>query len=251
MRLQGKVALITGASSGIGRATALLFAKEGAKVAVNYSHSKDEADYVVTLIKQAGGEAFAVKADVSKENEVKKMIDEVAKKYKKIDILYNNAGVELQKPISITTEDDWDRVLAINLKGMFLCSKYAIPHMLEGSAIINTASALGLVGSANLTAYSASKGGVVLFTKSLALELAPKIRVNCICPGAINTPMIRRFIDAAPDPKAVEKQLAMQHPLGRLGQPEEIAKAALFLASGDSSFVTGHALSVDGGFTAQ
>jgi len=251
MRLQGKVALITGASSGIGRATALLFAKEGAKVAVNYSHSKDEADYVVTLIKQAGGEAFAVKADVSKENEVRKMIDEVVKKYRKIDILYNNAGVELQKPISITTEDDWDRVLSINLKGMFLCSKYAMPHMLEGSVIINTASALGLVGSANLTAYSASKGGVVLFTKSLALELAPKIRVNCICPGAINTPMIRRFIDAAPDPKAIEKGLAMQHPLGRLGQPEEIAKAALFLASGDSSFVTGHALSVDGGFTAQ
>jgi NAD(P)-dependent dehydrogenase (short-subunit alcohol dehydrogenase family) len=251
MKLQGKVALITGASSGIGRATALLFAKEGAKVVVNFSHSKDEADYVVTLIKQAGGEAFAVKADVSKENEVKKMIDEVVKRYKKIDILYNNAGVELQKPISIMTEDDWNHVLDINLKGMFLCSKYAIPHMLEGSAIINTASALGLVGSANLTAYSASKGGVVLFTKSLALELAPKTRVNCICPGAINTPMIRRFIDAAPDPKAAEKQLALQHPMGRLGEPEEIAKAALFLASGDSSFVTGHALSVDGGFTAQ
>jgi len=251
MKLQGKVALITGASSGIGRATALLFAKEGAKVVVNFSHSKDDAEYVVSLIKQAGGEAFAIKTDVSKEGEVKKMIDEVVKKYKKIDILYNNAGVELQKPISIMTEDDWNHVLDINLKGMFLCSKYAIPHMLEGSAIINTASALGLVGSANLSAYCASKGGVILLTKALALELAPKIRVNCICPGAIDTPMIRRFIDAAPDPKAVEKQLTSQHPLGRLGKPEEIAKAALYLASGDSSFVTGHSLVVDGGFTAQ
>jgi NAD(P)-dependent dehydrogenase (short-subunit alcohol dehydrogenase family) len=123
--------------------------------------------------------------------------------------------------------------------------------MLEGSAIINTASAVGIVGSANLSAYCASKGGVILLTKALALELAPKIRVNCICPGAIDTPMIRRFIDAAPDPKAVEKQLTSQHPLGRLGKPEEIAKAALYLASGDSSFVTGHSLVVDGGFTAQ
>jgi len=250
MKLKGKAVLITGASSGIGRATALLFAREGAKVAVNYSHSKDEADYVVGLILEAGGEAFAVKADVSDEKAVKNMIEEVMKKFGRIDILFNNAGIELQKPLVLTTGDEWDKVLAVNLKGMFNCAKHAVPHMKSG-VIINTASAMGLVGSANLAAYCASKGGVVALTKSMALEFAPKVRVNCICPGAIDTPMLRRFIDATPNPKETEKQFASMHPLGRLGQPEEIARAALFLASDESSFVTGHALVADGGFTAQ
>lgn len=252
MKLSGKVAIITGASSGIGRATALLFAMEGAKVVVNYSHSEDEANEVVERIKEFGGNAIAVKADVSKEADVKKMVDETIRKFKKIDILFNNAGIELQKPITITTEDDWDKVLAVNLKGMFLCSKHAIPYLLENAGVIvNTASAAGLVGTAMLSAYSASKGGVIALTKSLAIELAPKIRVNCICPGAIDTPMLRRFIDRTPDPAAYEKQLAGLHALGRLGKPEEIAQAALFLASDESSFITGIALPVDGGYTAQ
>ncbi len=254
MKLTGRVAVITGAGTGIGRATALLFAREGAKVVVNYAHSEDEANEVVQKIKAFGGEAFAIKADVSKEAEVKKMIDETIKKYKKIDILFNNAGIELQKPITLTSEEEWDRVLAINLKGMFLCSKHAIPKMEANKkgVIINTASVAGLVGSANLSAYCASKGGVVLLTKTLALELAHQnIRVNCICPGAIETPMIRRFIEQSPDPKEFEQQLNDMHPLGRMGRPEEIAQAALFLASDESSFITGHALAVDGGFTAQ
>jgi NAD(P)-dependent dehydrogenase (short-subunit alcohol dehydrogenase family) len=253
MKLRDKVAIITGSSSGIGKATAILFAKEGAKVVVNYSHSKEEADEVVAFIQVYGGEAIAVKADVSNEAEVKQLIAETVKRFGKIDILYNNAGVEMQKPLTEMSEDDWNYVLNINLKGMFLCAKHAIPHMLEnGGSIINTASALGLVGSAMLSAYSASKGGVVMLTKSLALEYADKhIRVNCICPGAIDTPMLRRFIDRSPNPKETERQLASSHPLGRLGKPEDIAEAALYLASDDSSFVTGHSLVVDGGFTAQ
>jgi NAD(P)-dependent dehydrogenase (short-subunit alcohol dehydrogenase family) len=252
MKLSGKVAIITGASSGIGRATALLFAMEGAKVVVNYSHSDEEANDVVEEIKKSGGEAIAIKADVSKESDVKKMVDETVRRFKKIDILYNNAGIELQKPVTITTEDEWSKVLDVNLKGMFLCSKYAIPYLSETKgAIVNTASAAGLVGTAMLSAYSASKGGVIALTKSLALELAPNVRVNCICPGAIDTPMLRRFIDRTPDPTAYEKQLAGLHALGRLGKPEEIAQAALFLASEESSFITGIALPVDGGYTAQ
>jgi NAD(P)-dependent dehydrogenase (short-subunit alcohol dehydrogenase family) len=252
MRLEGRVAIITGASSGIGKATALLFGREGAKVVVNYSHSVDEANDVVNSILKSGGEAIAIKADVSKEHEVKAMMEETMKNYGRIDILYNNAGVELQKPITITSEEEWNKVLDINLKGMFHCSKHVIPYMNEGGVIVNTASVAGLVGSANLSAYCASKGGVIALTKALALEYAPnKIRVNCICPGAIDTPMLRRFIDASPDPKATEKQFTSMHPLGRLGQPEDIARAALFLASDSSSFVTGQALVVDGGFTAQ
>ena len=252
MKLSGKVAIITGASSGIGRATALLFAMEGAKVVVNYSHSDEEANDVVERIKEFGGDAIAVKADVSNESDVKKLISETIKRFKKIDILYNNAGIELQKPITVTTEEEWSKVLDVNLKGMFLCSKYAIPYLSESKGVIvNTASIAGLVGSAMLSAYSASKGGVIALTKSLALELAPKVRVNCICPGAIDTPMLRRFIDITPDPAAYEKQLASLHALGRLGKPEEIAQAALFLASEESSFITGIALPVDGGYTAQ
>lgn len=254
MRLENKVAIITGASSGIGKAAALLFAKEGAKVVVNYSHSQEEAAQVVAAIEVWGSEAIAIKADVSNEAEVKAMIEQTVKRFGKIDILYSNAGVELQMPLMEMTEADWNHVLDINLKGMFFCAKYAVPYMIKNGigSIINTASALGLVGSAMLTAYSASKGGVVMFTKSLALEYADKnIRVNCICPGAIDTPMLRRFIDRSPNPKETERQLAASHPLGRLGKPDEIARAALYLASDESSFVTGHSLVVDGGFTAQ
>jgi NAD(P)-dependent dehydrogenase (short-subunit alcohol dehydrogenase family) len=253
MRLKDKVALITGASSGIGRATAILFAKEGAKVVVNYSHSVDDANEVVSEIKKSGGEAIAIKADVSDEADIIKMVDETVKKYKKIDILYSNAGIELQKPITATTVEEWDKVLAINLRGMFLCAKHVIPVMEKngGGSIVNTSSGAALIGQPNLSAYSASKGGVLSLTKTMAIEYAPKIRVNCICPGAIDTPMLRRFIDSSPNPAETEKQMKMIHPLGRLGKPEEIANAALYLASDESSFVTGHALVVDGGATAQ
>lgn len=254
MRLNGKVAIITGSSSGIGRATAILFAKEGAKVVVNYSHSEDEANEVVETIKKSGGEAIAIKADVSDEAAIIEMVDKTIKKYKKIDILYSNAGIEFTKPVTVTSVEEWDKVLTINLRGMFLCAKHVIPKMIEngGGSIVNTSSGAALIGQPNLSAYSASKGGVLSLTRVLAVEYAQnKIRVNCICPGAIDTPMLRRFINSSPDPKETERQLAMIHPLGRLGKPEEIAHAALYLASDESSFVTGHALIVDGGATAE
>jgi NAD(P)-dependent dehydrogenase (short-subunit alcohol dehydrogenase family) len=254
MRLKGKVALITGASSGMGKSAALLFASEGAKVIVNYAHSPEKADEVVSAIKRAGGEAVSIAADISKEDSIIVMVDSALKKFGKIDILYNNAGIELQKPVTATTEDEWNNVLDTNLKGMFLCCKHIIPIMVKNGSgsIINTASVAGLAGTSNLVAYSASKGGVIALTRALAIEHAPdKIRVNAICPGAIDTPMIRRFIEASPDPKAMEAQLATMHPLGRMGQPEDVAKLALFLASDESSFMTGAIIPIDGGYTAQ
>lgn len=251
MRLKNKVAIITGGSSGIGKATALLFAKEGAKVVIAARDEK-EGMKVVSEIKRARGEAIFIKTDVAIESDVKNLINQTIKKYKKLDILYNNAGVELQKTVTETSSEELDRVLDINLKGVFYGCKYAIPKMKRGSAIINTASAAGIVGFPNLAAYCASKGGIVLLTKEIALDYADKgIRCNCVCPGAILTPMLKRFFDKSPDPTKTKKEMAMMHPLGRLGKPEEIAKAVLFLASEESSFITGQALLVDGGLTAR
>ena len=253
MRLRDKVAIITGGSSGIGQATALLFAKEGAKIVIA-SRNPEEGSKTVDMIKKEGGKAVFIKTDVSKELEVKNLVESTVKIFGKIDILYNNAGIELAKPVTETTEAEWDSVLNINLKGVFFGCKYAIPHMLKNGkgSIINTASAAGIVGFPNLAAYCASKGGIVLLTKEMALDYARQgIRVNAICPGAIMTPMLERFFEKAPDPALVKKQMADSHPMGRLGKPEEIANTALFLASDESSFITGHALLVDGGMTAQ
>jgi NAD(P)-dependent dehydrogenase (short-subunit alcohol dehydrogenase family) len=254
MRLKGKVALITGASSGMGRSAAILFAREGAKIIVNYAHSPEKANAVVDFIKKYGGEATAIGADISKEEDVVKLVEKAVAKYGKIDILYNNAGIELQKPLILTSEKEWEDVLNTNLKGIFLCSKHIIMHMIQsgGGSIINTASVAGLTGMPNLGAYSASKGGVISLTRTLAVEYAKdKIRINCICPGAIDTPMLRRFIEASPDKKAMEEQLAAMHPLGRIGTPEDVANVAMFLASDESSFMTGAIIPVDGGYTAQ
>jgi NAD(P)-dependent dehydrogenase (short-subunit alcohol dehydrogenase family) len=254
MRLKGKVALITGASSGMGRSAAILFAREGAKVIVNYAHSPEKANAVVDFIKKYGGEATAIGADISKEEDVVKLVEKAVAKYGKIDILYNNAGIELQKPLILTSETEWEDVLNTNLKGIFLCSKHIIMHMIQngGGSIINTSSVAGLAGMPNLGAYSASKGGVIALTRTLAVEYAKdKIRVNCICPGAIDTPMLRRFIEDSPDKKAMEEQLASMHPIGRIGTPEDVANVAMFLASDESSFMTGAIIPVDGGYTAQ
>ena len=244
-RLVGKVALITGAGSGIGRATALLFAKEGAKVAV--------ADCVpaggqetVRMIREAGGEASFIEADVSKSADVQRMVNTTVDTYGRIDILYNNAGI--QGPVARTadlTEEAWDAVLNINLKSVFLASKYAIPVMLNqgGGVIINTSSTMGLGGKPHIAPYCVSKGGIILLTKTMAAEYARQnIRVNCICPGMIETPMTEWAI----------ARLRMDYiPQGKAGQPEDIAQAALYLASDDSAYVTGAALVVDGGWTAE
>ena len=253
MRLLNKVAIITGGSSGIGKATAILFAKEGAKVVIA-ARNPEDGRATVDLIKKTGGKAVFLRTDVSKEAEIKNLMDFTVKLFGRIDILCNNAGVELAKPVTETTEEELNKILDINLKGVFFGCKHAIPHMLKsgGGSIVNTASSTGLVGSPNLAAYCASKGAVVLLTKETALDYAKKnIRVNCVCPGAILTPMIKRFTEKSQDPEQALKNLDKMHPIGRIGRPEEVANAMLFLASDESSFVTGHALSVDGGLTAQ
>ncbi len=250
-KLSGKVALITGSGSGIGRATAILFAKEGAKVAV-VDYVVEGGEKTVEMIKKGGGEAIFVKADVSKSADVQNAIAATVAKYGKLDVLYNNAGIEgALAPIADSTEENFDKVISINLRGVFLGMKYGIIQMLKqgGGVIISTASVAGLVGAPNMTAYSASKGGIVQLTKTAALEYATQnIRINCICPGAIWTPMLERFTGGNEEAR---KQMEASEPVGRIGKPEEIAQAALFLASDDASFVTGVPLPVDGGIIAQ
>ncbi|MEM4259288.1 MAG: glucose 1-dehydrogenase [Candidatus Pacearchaeota archaeon] len=253
MRLQNKVAVITGGNSGIGKATALLFAREGARVVIG-ARDAEAGRIVVDEIKKTGGKAVFVKTDVSKETEVKNLVDFAVKLFGKIDIMFNNAGIELTKPVTETTSEELDNVLNVNLKGVFYGCKHVIPHMMKngGGSIINSASVAGIIGSPNLAAYSASKGGVVSLTKEIAIDYSKNnIRVNCICPGAIDTPMVRRFVERSPYPEKVLEDLARMHPLGRIGKPEEIANAVLFLASDESSFITGHALIIDGGLSAQ
>jgi NAD(P)-dependent dehydrogenase (short-subunit alcohol dehydrogenase family) len=251
-RLQNKVAIITGGSSGMGRAASILFASEGAKVVV--------ADYVeeggretIRMISGAGREAIFIKADVSNSADVQNMVEMVIRTYGKLDILYNNAGIEQQPvvPLDQVSEESWDRVVNVNLKGVFLGMKYAIPHMLEkGGSIINTSSISGLVGTSCLSAYSASKGGVVLLTKSAALEYAKRnVRINCICPNAIQTPMFERA-RGGPVWEMKNKPYRVPPPMDRFGMPEEVVRVALFLASDESSYITGIALPVDGGVTA-
>jgi len=250
-KIDGKVAIITGASSGIGKATAILFAQEGAKVVVA-DISDELGEETVKLINESGGKAIFVHTDVSKAEDVKNLIKTAVYTYGRLDIIFNNAGIE---GIIVDTanypENLFDKVLAVNLKGVWLGIKYAVPELLKngGGSIINTASVAGLVGFAGLSAYNATKGGIIQLTKTAALEYAKQnIRVNCIAPGVIETPMVDRFLKGQPEARAAFVQL---EPVGRFGKPEEIAKAALFLASDDSSFVTGTVLVVDGGLTAQ
>jgi len=249
MRLENKVAIITGAGSGIGAATAKLFAKEGAKVVV--------ADYVeegglktVEEIKAAGGEAIFVKADVSKAADIDAMVSKCVETFGKLDILFNNAGIAPMGKIEEFSEDDWDKVMTIDAKGVFLGSKRAIPEMEKQGRgkIISTSSIAGIVGFDGVSGYCAAKGAVVNLTRELALECAPKkINVNAIAPGVIKTAMTK---DILADP-AQEKAMKAGTPYPRLGKPEDIAFAALYLASDESDFVTGHTLVVDGGWTAR
>ena len=250
MKLAGKVALITGGGSGIGKATAILFAREGAKVVVADYDAK-AGEETATEIKSAGGKALFVKADVSKSADVRKMIEMTINIYEQLDILVNNAGV--QQPATLITEtpeEVWDWLIGINLKGVFLGMKYGIPHMLErGGIVINMASMAGLTGFSHVSAYCASKGGVIQLTKTAALEFVNyNIRINCLCPGTTLTPLVERQMSRQ-DWKD-KKPLRGPIPMGRLGKPEEIAQAALFLACDESSYITGSALVADGGYTA-
>ena len=245
-KLAGKVALITGAGSGIGRATALLFSKEGASIVVDDIVPRG-GQQTVGMIKKAGGQAVFVEADVSQSDGVQQMVGVTLDTYGHLDILFNNAGVMGEYVMTAETpEQVWDDIIATNLKGVFLGSKYAIPIMLSqgGGVIINTASTAGMIGLPGLPAYCASKAGVIQLTKTMALEYADKnIRINCICPGGIMTPMSAGFDSNNPPP--FRQSQAMR----RFGQPEEVAKVALYLASDDSSFVTGTSAVVDGGWT--
>ena len=250
-RLSGKVALVTGASSGIGRASAIVFAREGAKVVVS-DVSVDGGQETVYLIITNGGEAIFVKADVSQAAEVEALVGKTVSTYGRLDCAHNNAGVEGALVTTAEyTEAEWDRVISINLKGAWLCLKYEIVQMLSqgGGSIVNTASGLGLVGLAMYPAYVASKHGVIGLTKTAALEYAKSgIRVNAVCPGVIQTPMIDRVLTRHPQ---LAELLTATEPVGRLGKPEEIAEAAVWLCSDAASFVTGHAMAVDGGYLAR
>jgi NAD(P)-dependent dehydrogenase (short-subunit alcohol dehydrogenase family) len=249
-RLEGKSALVTGSSSGIGRGIALRFAKEGANVAVNYSKSKEQAEETLHEIEKLGVKSLAVRANVSQTAEVDKMVSDTIHEFGRLDILVNNAGIFVEKSLEETTDEIWDNVIGVNLKGAFLCARRCVPEMAKigKGKIINTASMDGLIAEPNIPAYCVSKAGIIGLTTSLALDLASKkINVNAIAPGQIQTPMIAEWLK---NPELV-KGLTSKTPLGRLGQPEDVAATAAFLAADESDFITGTVILVDGGWTLQ
>jgi len=247
--LTGKRALITGGASGIGRATALLFAREGAAVSVvDVDQANGQA--VVRTIVEGGGRAVFLRCDVTQAEDCQRVVQQTVGELGGLDILFNNAGIIRRASVVETTEEEWDRVMAVNVKSVFLLSKYAIPVMAQagGGVVINTASGWGLVGGRKAAAYCASKGAVVLLTKAMALDHCEQnIRVNCICPGDTDTPMLRDEARQLGESEEDFLTEAAQRPLQRIGKPEDIAQAALYLASDASSFVTGTSLVVDGG----
>jgi NAD(P)-dependent dehydrogenase (short-subunit alcohol dehydrogenase family) len=249
--LQGKIALVTGGGSGIGRATSLRLAKEGATVMIA-DYVPEGAERTVKMIMDAGGAASCMAADVSVTKEVETMVKKTVETYGRIDCAFNNAGIEGVFDSTIEcTEENFDRVVAIDLKAVWLCMKYEIPQMLKqgGGAIVNTASIAGLTGFQGIPAYVAAKHGVVGLTRTAALEYAQKnIRVNCVCPGVIRTPMVERAFDKG---GLKEADVVLAEPIGRLGKPEEIAEGVLWLLSDTASFVTGHPLTIDGGWVAR
>ncbi len=253
MKLVDKAAIITGGNSGIGKATAILFAREGARVCITGRNEK-RCREVVSEITDTGGEAFFVIADVRIPDECQKTVEATLETFGRLDILFNNAGVYFPDNAVDCPEEDWDLTIDINLKGTFLMSKFVLPHMIEqrSGVIINNGSGWGIVGGKQAVSYCASKGGVVLMTKAMAIDHARQgIRVNCLCPGDVLTPMLEE--DARMRELSWEDyhaQAVAQRPMGRIGTSEEIAKAALFLASDDSSFMTGANLVIDGGGTA-
>jgi len=248
MRFESKSVVVTGAGSGLGRAAALAFAREGARLTV-IDVSGEAARETAEEITGLGAEqALPLAADVADSAAVQQSVKASVAAFGRVDVLLNNAGIAVRHPVAEQDEESWDEVLRVNLRGVFVCSKYFLPHLRRpGGVIVNTSSIVGLVGVRNRAAYSTSKGAVVTLTKNMALDYAPEgIRVNAVCPGFVRTAMTSKlFADADR-----EQRIAAMHPLGRLATPEDIASAILFLASEDAGFITGQALAVDGGFTA-
>jgi NAD(P)-dependent dehydrogenase (short-subunit alcohol dehydrogenase family) len=252
-RLHGRAAIITGAAAGIGRAGALLFAEEGAKIAIGDIDVRG-GEGVVREINERGGEAIFVRTDVTVASEAKNLVETAVGKFGRLDILYNNAGIVRLGGVEDIAEEEWDLVMDVNLKSVFLCSKYAIPHMKRGGggSIINAGSTVSFVGSPQSAPYCASKGGLLILTKQMAIDCAPfNIRVNAICPGVTDTAFAAQVLASTPDPVAARRKSEQARPLGRFAKPEEVARAALFLASDDSILAMGSALVIDGGYTAQ
>lgn len=254
-RLSGKIALVTGAGSGIGRAAALRFAAEGAAVAVLDLRAEAAADTAAQIAKQEG-RAIALAADVSAAAHVDEAVGQAVAEFGRIDVLYNNAGIGSAGSVAVADEADWDRALNVNAKGTFLVSRAVVPHMTGGDgtgSIVNQGSVAGLVGVPNFAAYCAAKGAVIALTRSMAVDLAPRIRVNVICPGTVYTPLMEPMLRARGDGDLAAglAKTVVKYPIGRLGTPEEIANVALFLASDEAAFMTGSVVTPDGGMTAQ
>ncbi len=252
MRLKGKVCIVTGGGSGIGRATCLLFAREGARLAVA-DKNKAAAEAVREECVKLGAETRAIVADVSKAADAARMVDETVMAFGRLDVLINNAGYGIAGSVVETDEKAWDDLMAVNVRGVFLCAKYAIPAMIAngGGAIVNTASTVASIGIPNRAAYCASKGAVAALTRAIAVDhVKDNIRCNAVAPGTIDTPYFNEILRKMPDAAAVRRGLEQRQLMGRLGTPEEIAAGILFLASDESRFATGSILTLDGGWTA-
>jgi len=251
MRLKDKVTIVTGAARGIGEATAILFAREGAKV-VAVDKRREEGEKVVQQIIEEGGEAIFAWVDIQNEDQIKDMVDATIKTYGTVNVLVNNAGTFALNKVHETTNEQWDLVMNTDLRGYFWCSKYVIPHMKKagGGSIIMTSSVDGLVAEPDLPVYCAAKAGILGLVRAMALDYGPdNIRVNAICPGVIDTPLNIEYFNSLPDPEKARKEFGAVHVLGRLGTPMEMAYCFLFLASDESSFVTGSSFVADGGMS--
>jgi meso-butanediol dehydrogenase / (S,S)-butanediol dehydrogenase / diacetyl reductase len=251
MKLKGKVSIVTGAGSGIGRASAGVFAEEGAQVIV-VDWNKDSGAQTADAIRQTGGEATYCYADVSNAKDVEAMVSTAVERYGRLDVLFNNAAIQIMAKLADTEEDVWDRIHRVNLKGVFLGCKYAIPAMIRngGGSIVNMASILGFVGDPDLAAYCAAKGGVIALTKAGALAYGPQgVRINCICPGDVDTPLVQEYFQKEADPERLRQEISSKYALRRIAEPREVAQMAVFLASDASSFVTGSTMVIDGGLT--